>query len=77
MKSSADICSRAASAGVTHFAIMQHILYLTLLPCMHVQPHTLCITEQELGLVVIGSVNGNYQFTYLPGEEEKSWPGGL
>ena len=44
---------------------------------MHVQPHTLCITEQELGLVVIGSVNGNYQFTYLPGEEEKSWPGGL
>ena len=44
---------------------------------MHVQPHTLCITEQGLGLAVIGSVNRSYQLTYLPGEEENSWPGGL
>ena len=77
MKSSADICSKAASAGITHFAIMQHIYPISRSTTMHVQPHTLCITEQGLGLVVIGSVNRNYQFTYLPGEEENSWPGGL
>ena len=44
---------------------------------MHMQPHTHYVTEKGLGLVVIGRVNRSYQFTYLPGEEVNSWPGGL
>ena len=44
---------------------------------MHMQPHTHYVTEKGLGLVVIGRVNRSSQFTYLPGEEENSWPGGL
>jgi len=37
------------------------------------------ITDGALERVVIGSVleeNESYQFVYLPGEEEESWPGG-
>ena len=44
---------------------------------MYNHTHTHYTTEQGLGLVEIGSVNRDYQFTYLPGEEEDSWPGGL
>ena len=43
--------------------------------CNHA--HTHYVTEKGLGLVVIGRVNRSSQFTYLPGEEENSWPGGL
>ena len=39
--------------------------------------HTYHATEQGLELVEIGSVNRDFNFTYLPGEEENSWPGGL
>ena len=39
--------------------------------------HTPCATEQALGLVEIGSVDRDFNFTYLPGEEENSWPGRL
>ena len=39
--------------------------------------HTPCATEQGLGLVEIGSVDRDFNFTYLPGEEENSWPGRL
>ena len=44
---------------------------------LRVQPHTPCATEQGLGLVEIGSVDRDFNFTYLPGEEENSWPGRL
>ena len=39
--------------------------------------HTYHATEQGLGLVEIGSVDRDFNFTYLPGEEENSWPGRL
>ena len=53
---------------------LQHVL---LQPCICNHAHTHYVTEKRLGLVVIGRVNRSSEFTYLPGEEENSWPGGL
>ena len=56
---------------------MQHNILYPLYYHACTTTHTHYTTEQKLGLVEIGSVNRDFNFTYLPGEEENSWPGRL
>ena len=54
---------------------LHKFLVLNLAACATTHIHY--ATDESLEFEEIGSVNSSYQFTYLHGEEEDSWPGGL
>lgn len=54
---------------------LHKFLVLNLAACATTHIHY--ATDESLEFEEIGSVNRSYQFTYLHGEEEDSWPGGL
>ena len=54
---------------------LHKFLVLNLAACATTHIHY--ATDESLEFEEIGSVNRSYQFTYLHGEEEDLWPGGL
>ena len=57
------------------FISIKKMLVLNLAACS--KSHIHFATDESLEFEEIGSVNKSYQFTYLHGEEEDLWPGGL